>query len=225
MNKKITLLMLVLLSGCTSLKEVSVYQSRKPYYKVQIGIGKGGITENTDMAVIPNAEVDAFSGSTRTSFNLGGRVVMPLKRNAVETGIDYLQNTQTFSYNDEANAYFGNRNIKTMQVMVPITYSITLFRKNSPKGLLQIKFGYLSQFNFFNITDSGDRLPNYSTRTFSNGFMLGFSTNILSLGNSKSLGIFIEGYRGTQIYIDFYNRTEYQMPGTSFLKYGFIYEF
>lgn len=225
MSKKFSLLMLVLLSGCSSLKESSVYQSRKPYYRVQVGLGKGGVTENTDMTVVPNAGVDAFTGSTRTSFNIGGRVVIPQKRNAVETGIDYLQNNQTFNYNDDSNAYVGERNIKTMQLMVPITYNIPLFKRIKPQGLFQIKFGYLCQFTFFNIYDSGYRLPNYRTKVFSNGFTLGFSTNLLRFENGANLGIFFEGYRGTQIFKDFYNKTEYQMPGTSFMKYGFIYEF
>lgn len=225
MKRKLNLLILILLSGCSPINEIKNNQDWKPIYRIQVGIGKGGVTENTDMAVVSNAEVDAFSGSTKTSFNCGGRIILPMKRNSVETGIDYLHNSQIFVYKDINNNYHGSRNINTSQVMIPLVYNIPLFRKNSPHGLIQVKLGYLAQINFFTISSSGSSLPGYNTKVFSNGLIIGFSSNPIRLRDGRSMGFYLEGYRGSQIYEDFYNKTEYQMPGTSFLKYGVFFEF
>ncbi len=225
MQRKISILLLVALMGCSTTQQTTEQTKWKPTYRVQAGANKGGITENTDMKVVPNAEVDAYSGATKTGFNAGGRVILPLKRNAVETGVDFMYNNQTFTYNDATNGYSGTRKVGTSQVMIPVTYSIPFFRKSNPQGSFQVKLGYLAQINMFNVSSSGTNLPAYSTKAFSNGFTLGVSTTPFRLKNGAKVGLFFEGYRGTQVYEDFYNKTDFEMPGTSFMKYGIIYEF
>lgn len=225
MQRKISFLVLVTLMGCATTQQTAEQSNWKPTYRLQVGANKGGITENTDMKVVPNADIDAYSGATKIGFNAGGRVVLPVRRNAVETGVDFMYNNQTFTYKDAANGYSGTRKVGTSQIMIPVTYSIPLFRKNNPQGLFQVKLGYLAQINMFNISNSGTNLPEYSTKAFSNGFTVGLSTTPFRFKNGGKIGFFFEGYRGTQVYEDFYNKTEFEMPGTSFMKYGIIYEF
>jgi hypothetical protein len=161
-------------------------------YRVQVVL-TGRNYENTDMKVVPNAEVDAYSGATKTGFNAGGRVILPLKRNAVETGVDFMYNNQTFTYNDATNGYSGTRKVGTSQVMIPVTYSIPFFRKSNPQGSFQVKLGYLAQINMFNVSSSGTNLPAYSTKAFSNGFTLGVSTTPFRLKNGAKVGLFLKG--------------------------------
>ncbi len=216
---------LFLFVGCAALQNSGDERSWSPTYRLQLGANKGGIVENTDMTVVDNAGVDAFSGATRRGLNASGKVMLPVKNNFVETGIDLMYNSQTFTYNDPANGFMGERKLDVTQFMVPLTYSIGLFRQNHPEGLFQIKLGYAAQFNLFSIGEGQGNMPDYSTGSFSNGATLGVSATPFRLGNGRKLGFFVDGYRGTRAYEDFYNRTEFEISGTSFLKYGIIFQF
>ncbi len=48
------------------------------------------------------------------------------------------------------------------------------------------------------------------------GATLCFSTTPFRLNNGARLGLFVDGYRGTRGYEDFYNRAEFEIPGTSY---------
>jgi hypothetical protein len=228
MQRKILLAGLVaipLFMGCATPNLTTERNPWKPIYRAQLGINKGGVVENTDFSAIPNMQVDAFSGATSKGVNASGKVILPLKRNTIETGIDLMHNSQTFTYNDAANGFNGERKLGVTQLMMPITYSFSFFRKNNPEGFLQIKLGYAAQINLISISDGTGNIPNYSTSPFSNGATLGFSIIPFRLENGAKLGFYVDGYRGTQAYEDFYNRTEFEMPGTAFIKYGIIYQF
>jgi hypothetical protein len=211
--------------GCSTSNVTSTQTKWTPTYRMQAGLNKGGITENTDLTVVPNAQVDAYSGATKTGMNMGARVILPVKRNAFETGVDYMFNSQTFTYRDAANGFSGTRKLGVSQIMVPVTYSIGLFRKNHAEGLFQLKVGYMAQLNLFSVSNGNGNLPSFSTKPFSNGAIVGLSATPLRLSNGAKLGFYIEGYRGSRAYEDFYNRREFEMPGTSFVKYGVIYQF
>ena len=214
-----------LLMSCASQQAIQDDQKWSPIIRIQAGANKGGIVENTDMTVIDNAGVDAFSGATRRGVNASGKVMLPLRRNFVETGIDLMHNRQTFTYNDATNGFMGKRRLGVTQFMLPLTYSIGFFRENHPEGLFQFKFGYSAQFNLFSVSDGSGTMPGYSTSSFSNGATIGFSTTPFRFDNGARLGLFVDGYRGTRAYEDFYNRAEFEIPGTSFIKYGIIYQF
>jgi hypothetical protein len=213
------------LIGCASQQAIQDDKKWSPIYRIQAGTNKGGIVENTDLTLIDHAGADAFTGATRRGVNASGKVMLPLKRNFVETGIDLMYNSQTFTYNDAANGFTGERRLGVTQFMIPLTYSIGLFRENHPGGLFQVKFGYSAQFNQFTISDGHGNMPEYNTSSFSNGATIGFSTTPFRFNNGARLGLFLDGYRGTRAYEDFYNRPEFEMPGTSFIKYGIIYQF
>lgn len=220
-----TINLVFLLMGCASQQGIQDNKKWAPIYRLQVGTNKGGVVENTDMAVVDNAGIDAFTGATRRGVNASGKVMLPVRNNFVETGIDLMYNSQTFTYNDAANDFRGERKLGVTQFMVPLTYSIGILRQNRPEGLFQLKFGYAAQFNLFSVTDGIGNFPGYRTNSFSNGATLGLSTTPFILNNGLKLGFFVDGYRGTRVYEDFYNRPEFEIPGTAFLKYGIIFQF
>jgi hypothetical protein len=218
--------------GCTSInKTTSEDNQSKTVLKFSAGINKGGITDNTDMtelsAVSQTGEVsvDAYSGATKTGINTSAHVAIPVFNNAVETGLDFMYSPQTFSYQDELNQFTGIREIYTSQLMVPVTYNLRILKSYQPQGLLRIKLGFLFQYNMLNAKDKGNQLPGFQVDNFSNGLTLGLESTPIHLDNGADLGFYMELYRGSQIYEDFYNRKSFEMPGSSFFKAGIIYKF
>lgn len=211
-----------LIFSCSTVEKVST--EKKTTVSLHVGSNMGGITENTDMSVIPGvrvpdeATVDAFSGATHPGFNTGVHINHRFKKNQVETGLDYMYNYQKFNYSDAGNKYIGVRELHVSQFMVPVTYNF-VFQKVG----LQLKVGLLGQFNLVSGKGAGI-LPDYSVIPFSAGPTLGFSFLPFYFRNGDKLGIYCDIYRGSQIYKDFYNQPEFEMPGSSFVKFGFKYQ-
>ncbi len=193
-----------------------------------MGSNLGGITENTDLSVIPGvkvpaeATVDAFTGATHPGFNAGVHINHRLKKNQVETGLNYMYNHQTFNYTDAGNKYIGVRELHVSQFMIPLTYNFSLFSKTFQNAEIQLKVGLLGQLNAVSGKGTGI-LPDYSVIPFSAGPTLGFSILPFHFRNDDKLGIYCDIYRGSQIYKDFYNQPKFEMPGSSFIKFGFKY--
>jgi len=219
-------IILLLIASCTATDKTQ----RKLTFSVQAGINHGGITENTDLTIVPNAEptpeatIDAYSGATRTGANVGMHVNKPLKYGEIESGIDYMYNSQTFTYADQGNMYIGSRDLSLHQLMIPLIYNFVLFKKVLPEAGIQLKAGYIGQLNFANSEGNG-MLPGYSINRFSNGGTIGISAYPFSFANGSKLGLFVDVYRGTQIYEDYYNQVSFEMPGSSFVKGGLRYRF
>jgi hypothetical protein len=220
---KLLIVPLIVILSCTTLEQTS--SEKKTNISFQIGSNKGGITENTDMKVVPGTKVppdasaDAFTGTTRFGFNAGVHISHRLKKNYVETGLDYMYNSQKFNYIDIGNNYTGIRELYVSQFMVPLTYNFDI-----PKAAFQIKIGVIGQLNLLSGKDMGI-LPEYSVNPFSAGVILGFSFMPFKLSNSDKFGMYCDLYRGSLIYKDFYNKPEYEMPGSSFIKFGLRYQF
>lgn len=221
-----SILFLWMVMGCT----VTEKSQRGLKYSVQAGLNKGGITENTDLTIVPNAQatpestVDAFSGATRLGGNVGFHVSKPLRYGQLESGVDYMYNHQTFSFADQGNMLIGVRQFHVNQLMLPLTYNFVLFKRLLPASELQLRVGYLGQLNLISTTGIG-MLPVYSLKTWSNGATLGLSAHLIQFGNGSKLGLFVDGYRGSRIYTDHYNQESFEMPGSSFVKFGFKYQF
>lgn len=217
-------LCITLLSACVITKKAD----RTLYYSVQGGFNKGGIVENTDFTVLDNAkdfsEIDAYTGATKTGFNLGAHVTKPLPLGELETGVNYMYNKQSFSFNNEVTPYSGKREFNTNQFFMPFTYNINLLQKALPNLDLQLKIGYVAQLNYVGVNNDGT-LPQYSTNNFSNGATFGFSMYPIQLSNGNKIGFFLDGYRGTQIYDDIYNKSSFEMPGSSYFNAGIKYSF
>lgn len=197
-------------------------------YSFQGGINKGGITDNTDLSVLPNpAEenlVDAYSGATQIGVNAGAHMNKPLKFGEIESGLDFMHNAQTFTYSDQGNNFSGVRKLNVNQMMIPLTYNFNLLKKVLSESELQLKLGFLGQMNFVSTSDAGT-LPEYAINKFSGGGTFGISAYPLKLENGSKLGFYIDAYRGSQIYEDAYNQPDFEMPGSSFVKGGIRYRF
>lgn len=220
------IIVLVSLAACT----VTDKAQRHPQYSFQLGINKGGITENTDLSAEHNVQsmsepvIDAFSGATRTGANAGLRINKPLRYGELETGIDYMYNHQTFAYADPWNMYNGIRKFNVNQIMFPLTYNFILFKKTLPQTEIQIKVGYVTQLNYLLTSESGT-LPDYTLNRWSGGATLGISAYPFVINNRSKLGFFLDVYRGSRIYTDYYNQTGSEMPGSSYVKLGLKYKF
>jgi hypothetical protein len=231
MKKNIILLLslsIVIINSCSVSNQA--YNGKKIKFSAQAGSNIGGITENTNMSLVPGivvppeASADAFTGATKTGFNGGVHMSRSLKRNKIETGIDYMYNHQTFKYIDAGNIYVGVRELNVSQLILPLSYNLTLFRKQLPEADIQLKAGYLGQLNFIT-TEGYGILPDYSLKRFSNGVTAGISALPFKFENGSRLGFYFDVYRGSRIYTDFYNQTGFEMPGSSFMKFGVKFQF
>lgn len=224
----IWILLFLLINSCSTTREIPA--GKKLKFALQAGTNIGGITENTDMNVVPNvsvpqdATVDAFTGATQMGYNIGVHVNKILKKNQIEAGLDYMYNYQTFNYNDAGNFYNGERWLQVSQIMLPLTYNLVLFRNLLPNADIQLKIGFLGQLNFVSTHETGN-LPAYSFNPWSNGLTLGLSAYPFQFKNGNKLGFYFDGYRGNQIYKDFYNQSCFEIPGSSFMKFGLKYQF
>jgi hypothetical protein len=222
----ILFLSLQISNGCT----ITEKSQRAYKFSVQTGLNRGGITENTNLNIVPNVKVgtgaivDAYSGATRPGMNIGLHINKPLKYGEVESGLDYMVNYQTFTYADKENMYTGIRKLSVSQFMIPVTYNFILFKKLLPSLDIQFKCGYLVQINYVSGKDSGI-LPDYSVIKLSNGVVFGFSTFPVKFKNGSRLGFYIDAYRGSQIYEDYYNQKSYEIPGSSYIKGGLRFQF
>lgn len=232
--KKLVLVTIVILSSflmnsCSTTRQTTA--ERRLKFSVQGGANLGGITENKDMSVVPNvrvpaeSNVDAFTGATQAGYNIGVHTSMKLKNNHVETGLDYMYNHQIFNYIDAGNYYIGVRRLKVSQLMLPMTYNVTLFRRLMPGAAIQLKVGFTGQYNLISSTGTGLSLPAYTVNPWSKGLTIGFSASLFHFRNESELGFYFDAYRGSQIYEDYYNQSAFEMPGSSFIKCGLKYQF
>jgi len=224
--KKVVLIILigVVLNSCV----VTVKNQRAIKYSIQAGINKGGITENSDLSVLSNLPdenlVDAYSGATQLGANAGVHVNKPLKYGEIESGLDYMFNAQTFRFDHQENMYVGVRELNVNQWMVPITWNFNVLQTVLPTAEIQLKLGLTGQLNFVSVRSTGT-LPDYSINSLSGGGLFGISAYPVKFENGQKLGFYINVYRGSQIYEDYYNQKTFEIPGSSFIKGGIRYRF
>ncbi len=216
-------ILFVVIAGCSSSRLVF---SEKKYQKVRFlleaGVNKGGIVENTDLSKVEEVGVDAFSGATRIGGHLGGRIILPVRHNAIETGLSYMYSPQTFTYNDAKHSYSGRRKLTTTQLIVPLSYNIDLVKKNHPR-LYYLKVGGAIEYNMVGVYEKGSNLTDYSINNISGGITAGISALPISFNNGTRLGLAFDVYKGSQIYDDFYNRSNFEIPSSSYMKLSLIY--
>lgn len=219
--KKIMLICL-LFSSCITQKQME--NKRDVNFKVLVGLNKGGIVENTDLSLVENTQPDAFTGATKTGFNVGANVDFPLIRNNIETGLNIITNRQIFTYNDLENNYAGRRNFTVSQIRVPVSYNIHFLKQKYPDGLFQLKLGYSLGYSIINVQDKSTTLPTYSLNRFLGGVLLGLNIIPVTFRNNSKLGFNVELFRAfNPAYKDFYNVGK--MPGLSYFKFCVLYIF
>ena len=230
MKTKIFLIVVtaVIINSCAVTKK----SQRGFKFSGQGGINHGGITENTDLSIVSNSQatpestVDAYSGATISGYNVGAHVNKPLRYGEIETGLNFMYNYQIFSYADQGNMFIGVRKLDVNQLMIPFTYNLVLFKKLMPDTDIQLKFGVLVQNNRIHLSDAGlTFLPDYSINKWSNGVTIGISAYPVKFANGTKLGFYLDAYRGSRIYTDYYNQEGFEMPGSSFVKFGVRYQF
>jgi hypothetical protein len=225
-TKTLILVGMMSLAGCVGNREISKDdQKRKIHFGVEAGANKGGIVENTDMSYINGASVDAFSGATRIGGHVGGHATLPVGRNDVQVGMDYMYSPQTFTYDDDVNGYFGTRKINLSQFIMPFTYNLNLFKSSLPAGTICLKLGGALEYNLASIKDNGSHLPGYTIHPFTGGVALGISTLPVKFKDNSRMGLSFDVYKGSQIFEDLYNRKEFKMPTSSYMKLSLIYQF
>ncbi|HQN94252.1 MAG TPA: hypothetical protein PLQ09_09030 [Prolixibacteraceae bacterium] len=216
---------LIALSGCaSSQKATEAYQNRKVKFGVEAGANHGGIVENRDLQQIENMPVDGFTGATKIGFHAGGHATIPLGRNDIQAGINYMFSPQTFTYNDAVHGYNGTRTVSLSQLSIPLTYNINLFKRWLAPGTVAVKLGGVLQYNLPKVSNSGT-VTEYSMNKFSGGAQFGISALPFRFKNGSRLGTSFDFYKGSQIFEDFYNKKEYQMPTSSYMKLSIIYQF
>jgi hypothetical protein len=218
---------LTFLASCAALRSKNDSPSREkgPHYRLLAGINHGGIVENTNMDEIENAPTDAVTGATKAGGHLGFHILFPLGKNKLETGADLQLSNQSLKYDDAVYNYQGERTIRLTQVIVPLTYNFGFFRNKNPAGLLHLKLGLAGLLNFSDISESKGRFPDCETSPFAGGMTLGIDLLPFSFKNEAKMGFYMDLYRGTQIYKDLYNKSEFEMKGTSFARGGVLYQF
>ncbi len=217
-------LLMFLVNSCTTDKVLNK-RDALIYYSILAGINHGGITENTDLSSISNSNnIDAYSGATKIGFNAGFHFNLDLKKHQLENGVDYMFNHQIFNFHDEKTQFIGVRELFVHQIMFPLTFNFKIFNKQYPQKDLLLKLGYLGQLNMVHTDDKG-KLPEFEINKWSNGITFGLSSCLIQLKNKNKIGIYLNFYRGSILYKDYYNLPAYKMPGTSFVKLGIQYQF
>jgi len=216
-TKTLILVGMVSLVGCVSNRDIR--------FGAEAGVNKGGIVENTDMSLIDGASVDAYTGATPVAAHIGGHATLPVGRNDVQVGLDYMYSPQTFTYNDGLNGFSGTRDIGLSQFIMPMTYNVNLFKRILPSGSFCFKIGGALEYNLASVKDHEGRLPDYTIHPFSGGMVVGISTLPIEFKDHSRMGLSIDLYKGSQIYDDIYNRKEFEMPTSSYMKLSLIYQF
>lgn len=213
------------LISCATSQDTLKEENWSPELRLQAGINHGGIVETTDLTSVEQVDVDGYTGATDPGFHAGAHVQLPLRKNSIETGLDYMYNSQSFQFEDGLQQFRGSRKIGVSQLMMPLTYNIGFLQSHAEGGLFRVKLGLLFQYNILQISDRGNQLPEFSFNHFSNGVTLGIESTPFSLQNGARIGFYLDIYRGSQIYKDYYNQSSFEEPGSSFFKAGMIYHF
>jgi len=220
---KLTFLtLLILVAGaCSGPNQV---KKTSPSLKAYLGGSHGGIIENTDLSLIPPVEPDAFSGATKVGVQAGLHSEYPLRHISLESGIDGILNSQTFTYRDDLAGFHGTRDFLVSQLRIPMAVNFRFLRKKHEDGLFQVKLGLSPGFCFYSVKDHGQTLPSHEKYLFTLGPLLGTDIIPWHFTNGSSLGISLEAFRSFQkVYDDYYQPGE--EPGLSYLKFGFVYRF
>jgi hypothetical protein len=194
---------------------------RKHDLRIYAGQSKGGIIENTKMEEVENAVPDAFTGATYFGGNAGVHYEYNLNRSSFEAGIDAIMNNQKFTYNDAINHYYGERNIVSTQIRMPVTYNFTVLRYRELDHLMQLKLGLSPAYIMYSVNESGTSLPDYSVKHLTVGPIFGITIIPLKFRNGAQLGISFDVSRSGKVYDDFYQKGD--IPGLSYRTFSILY--
>lgn len=224
MKKSVGLITLLLLASVSAFGKQS-HTDHNPTIALQIGTNRGGINDFTDLCLLDQNRVPihsmekAFEKGTHSGFNLGIHVNQHIRQNQIEIGLAYMNNAQTYKYTDASDCFIGLRSIDVKQFMVPISYNISMFRLLFPNSDIQLKLGYLWQFNVIDALGTGS-IPDYFINTVSKGGTLGISAYLLKFGHRFKIGVFGDLYRGSHLFSNCFGLSCFPTSSSYFLKSG-----
>ncbi|NOX87898.1 MAG: hypothetical protein GXO77_02650 [Calditrichaeota bacterium] len=208
--------------SCGSTKNSLVIDTDASTVSVLAGVSAGGLVENTSMSGISgSSDIDAITGATNKSYNAGIHYEMNINGHRLETGLDYIGFDQAVEYDMPSFSVNGKRTFRFYQLRVPVTYNLGFFRnsRNFPRFVLKAGFSVGYTFSK-SITDYGS-LPDYKFTGWDYGPTLGVSFYPIQLSRGYRIGVYLDLYRGSQIYEDAYHRAE-GIGGQSFVKFGLV---
>ncbi|MCD4737412.1 MAG: outer membrane beta-barrel protein [Bacteroidales bacterium] len=207
------------LIGCgVSEKSTSVKDEKKVtvYYSFRGGINQGGFTEDQTL--------DAISGATSMSYGFGVHPEINIRGKTIETGIDILGYNQTINYYDPDKEFVGERKFKYQELRLPITYNFKFLKNLSNCDYIHLKLGVSGGYLINKNTEQIGDIPEYSLKKFSIGPTLGLSFAPIRLSKSFKLGGYIDFYRGSRVYEDYYHNTS-ETGHTTYLMAGLQFKF
>ena len=216
----------LLILSCSMTKNSLVRENdnsgRHSTISILAGLSSGGLVDNSKMSGIDGvSDIDAITGATKIAYNAGMHIVINLKGHYIETGIDYINFDQSVEYELPSFTVNGKRDFSFHQFRLPITYNFHLFKnsQNYPRFILKAGFSFGYTFSK-SITENGS-VPVYKFTNLDYGPTLGVAVYPLQFKESFRLGIYLDLYRGSQIYEDIYHQSE-GMGGHSFMKFGIL---
>ncbi len=216
------IILFFVLMGCGSTKNSLLKNTDASTVSVLAGVSAGGLVENTSMSGISSSsDIDAITGATNKSYNAGIHYELNLNGHKLETGLDYICFDQTVQYDMPSFSVNGKRAFRFHQLRAPVTYNLGFFRNSQNFPLLVLKAGLSVGYTFSKtITDYGS-LPDYKFTDWDYGPTLGVSFYPIQLSQGYRIGVYLDLYRGSQIYEDAYHRAE-GIGGQSFVKFGVV---
>lgn len=210
----LVLLLLCFLVGCSSTFKVkNINQRLIANHIIQVGGNWGGIIEDN--------KIDAVTGATKSSIHIGYHPVLNIQGHVMETGIDFLNYNQSFTYLDHSNNFDGKREFNYAEIKLPITYNFQLFRDDNNEGRLIIKLGISSGYRIFESIKDSKNIPEYTFDKLSFGPTFGLSSTPIKLNNKLRIGIYLDFVRASKVYKDYYTVDD-GVGNMSNLKFGAI---
>jgi hypothetical protein len=186
------------------------------------GLSSGGHVDNTIMSGINDvSNIDAVTGATKTRFNAGIHTEINLKSHYIETGLDYISFDQSVEYKLPSFSVAGNRDFNFHQLRLPLTYNLHLFKNSQNYPLLILKAGMSVGYTFSESVTHNGNIPDYKFTKWDYGPTIGIAVYPIQFKQSYRMGIYMDLYRGSQIYEDIYHQSE-GMGGHSFIKFGIV---
>lgn len=206
-------LLVLLISSASTTKSTEDDPKLKIAYNFHAGSSWGGIIED--------GTIDAVSGATKFGLNLGVHPTFDINGRMLETGLDYIQYNQSFTYQDAETGYDGVRNLNYGELRVPLTYNFQLFRDENNEGILQLKLGFSAGYRIHEKIEHSGSTPNFSFDKFSIGPSFGIAVIPFNISDNYKLGFYVDFMRGSKVYSDDY--TEVNDSGQlSNLKFGLM---
>jgi len=225
------ILKVILIAGLTIVTQNCSHQKEftkqdcsptKLNYALQLGVSNGGIIENSIKKDLSASEIDAISGATNMAVNAGAHCIINLKGHELETGLDYLNFSQTIEY--KFATYSSKREVAFHQLRMPLTYNFNFWQNSSQNSRFILKAGFSVGCTIAKNIDTGSNLPNYNFTNYDVGPTLGLVIFPYEFSNKYRLGLYLDVYRGTKIYDDQFHKAD-GIGGSGFYKAGIVYHF